>query len=494
MFYPSFQSLKPPERGASQLLPGIEPTGVPSMAVVVGSGQVLASTGSLVKVCPVDELRIAAPEIRRIEARRSDEGMVGPPRNFVKELDEWDPWPAGLSWDPSLIVLTPRRNQDGTLILGHFYRYWRPETLAVRVGECLFERDRDFVFNEDWGLIANLDGRLGTPGSREIMVEASIEVALPRLDLVQCGPDGIPCVKQGDSVFVCPKLPSPDPGHVPLAGIFVAPWRAARSPFMTEGERVPWTRSEYAVTAHDIFPLVPCARPEPLGPEALAGSLARLEVGGELRIAFLGDSITLGAEAPLWPKRVPYSATDQTWRGRVIYQLRERYRDATIEPIEAFKGGVPVAYGLETFASLVAPMRPHLVIIAFGANDMDGPVGADATTPLPLFEQQLKQLVARCQSLGAEVLLVSCFPLNPWLRGGAGRRQPAYTEAVRQIAEERNVAYAPVFEAFQQMPMKGFPTYTRLHNWINHPDEVGHALYADTVLDVLARAGVAGTA
>lgn len=481
-----FIPLEGPKPIAQRPLPSVTALTPAVQAVSVASGAIADGKGGAVTVRAA-ELSFGDPEIQRVEARALDQGGVNIPRNYERSFEDWDPWQAGPTGDPSLIVLTPRRNRDGTLILGHLYRHWRSETLEVRRGDRQFVRDHDYVFNEDWGLVANREVRLGTPGERSPDLRASVEIALPRLDLVQCGPDGVPKVKRGESAIVCPQLPAPDPEHTALAGIFIAPWRAGLSP--TQDGRASPAGTEYAVREENVFPLRRCAEPKPLGAAALLGSVARLRVGSDLRIAFLGDSITLGAEAPRWCDITAYSEGDQTWRGLTVHRLCKCFPQATVEPIEVYKGGEPVSWAVDRFSTDVVPMRPHLVVIAFGANDVNGPIGCDPVTPLWEYERQMRGLIERCQrQLGAEVLLVSCFPLNPWLRNGAVARLKEYNATIRSLAVEYKIGYAPVYEAFQQLPMKGMPPYSRLHNWINHPDAVGHAIYADAVLGLFARA------
>ncbi len=451
----------------------IEPTDPPSMSVQV-HGEFTTSGGERVVITPAG-LEFAVPEIRRFSS-----GEVPAPGNYKPFFDNWEPWP-GQGVDAPL-GLTPRTDEENSLILGALYRHWRAGTIEVRDADGkLFAPGRDYRFNRDWGQVANLGDRLGKPGEGAIV--ASAEAALPRLDLIQVDTNGKASVKQGQTRLVSPLPPLPDPGHTALAGVFIAPWRIGMNPHYAGNSPEPAGAADYAVTASEILVIRNSPDIEPIGVEYLEQTARKIADGGKVTIAFMGDSITLGAEATHWYDQArSYTESDRTFRGRVVYSLRTCHPEAGIEPVAAFTGGATLNRALDDFHESVAPKNPELVIVAFGANDVAGRVGGPPRTSPGDFREGLRELVHASQSLGAEVLLVSCFPLNPWLGSGAADRQPAYNAILEDIAREENVALAPVYGAFQALESLGIPTYTRLHNWINHPDDVGHQVYADTIL------------
>ena len=76
-------------------------------------------------------------------------------------------------------------------------------------------------------------------------------------------------------------------------------------------------------------------------------TLAKLRAGQPVKIAFMGASVSVGAEAPIWYAKKPYSEEDHSFRGRFVYGLQQRFPKAQITPIEAFKSLAAVAAMLD---------------------------------------------------------------------------------------------------------------------------------------------------
>lgn len=425
----------------------IEPVSPPALAVRVGA----------------DTLRLDPPGFHRFEATSKDgESLRDAPADLSRAS-----WPGALS-------LTPRYDPARTHILGHLFRTFRPDTLRVESadGATTYARDTDYRFNEDAGLVANLDGRMTGP------VKASAEAALQRLDLIQRDAAGRLSVKKGESAWVCPALPHPDPGHLAVAGIYIAPWRASRNPFFDQAPAALAGASDYAITAREIFPIAPAPPVSPVHPERLDGILGKLRSGAPVKIALMGDSITLGAESTRWWED-KYDAGSKTWKGRVVHALRQRFPAATIEVIEAYRGGVTIDYGLQRLDDVLA-QSPDLVIAAFGVNDADPGVGKRAPGE---FAQAAATITDRARAAGADVLWITPFPLIPWVNGDqAGRLEEHFIPAIKRAAADHGAALADVNAEYKNLSHRGIPWWSQHHNWHNHPGDLGHAIYAETVL------------
>lgn len=439
-----------------------------SLRVVVSPGEVSLPDGRMVSI-GAQTLTFDSPETRDFEIAGSDA-----PADYQPFWDTWDPWP-GVG---KPLKFSPPR-QDATPILGGLYRAFREETLVVTSadGSKTYRNHEDFRYNADWGLLANRDGRMTGK------VKARIRGALQRLDLVEVSREGKLSVKKGKSVLVCPDLPGADAGWVPLAGIYIAAWPASRNPHFEATPEVLKGAADYAITDREIFPI---GREEPVAPvnaAALAGTLAKLrKPGSTVKIAFLGDSITLGAEATQWFREQQYDKDDTTYRGRFVYTLGQRFPKTVIEPVAAYKGSATIKLATSQIDAILAGNKPDLVMVAFGANDVHGPVGGGPMTPLDDFAAQLAAITRKSRAAGAEVLLVGTFPLNPWMRCGMAQRQPVYNARMRQVAEENGAAFADVHSAFGQLARRGIPPWSTLHNGINHPGDLGHRVYADVLL------------
>lgn len=453
--------------------PAITPTQPPSLAISVSAGEVKFPDGKAVKVAGA-KLPVDGPDLRYFEVARDKQNQLpDAPDNYAPYFDDWSPWPG----QPKPIGLSPRYDEAGTLILGGLYRYFRDETVQVASedGTKKYQRDIDFVYNPDWGQIANKDGHL----TGHIFAKA--EAALPRLDLVEVGTDGSVSIKKGATSIVCPVLPEADADHVALAGIYIAPWRAMRSPFY-DGDNVPPKGiTEYAVDKHDIFPIHHVEPIAPIHPERLKATYAKLKAGQPVKIAFIGASVSVGAEANVWYNHPAYTAEDPTFRGRFIYGLRQRFLNAQITPIEAFKGATTVDYGIEQLPGVLA-QKPDLILLDFGVNDLSGPVGQPPKLPLADYQKGMESLIKAARAGGAEVLVLAPGVVIPWAKNHAGQRQPEYAKASIKAANNEGAAAADPFAEFNQLSARGIPPWSQVHNWINHPGDLGHQIYAEVLL------------
>ncbi|NLF32471.1 MAG: SGNH/GDSL hydrolase family protein [Planctomycetes bacterium] len=424
--------------------PAVCPTDPPSLAVKVGS----------------TTLTFDAPEIRDW----ASDGAVAVPPNYDTWFDPWDPWPG----QGKPIVLGPRRDPTGTQILGGLFRAVLGESVVVTSedGSRTFAAGTDYRLNADWGQIANLNGGLGKEG--EAKVRLACRYATQRLDLIQRDAQGNYSVKKGQAAIVCPDLPQADAGCTAVAGVYVAPWRQGGA---------------FAITAENILPIRPAPPVAPINPEGVASTLAGLRAGREVKIAIMGDSITEGAESTRWwDKAKLFTERDLAYRGRVIHALRERFPNATVTPVECYKGGTTTQYGLEQYRKVVVPAKPDLVLIAFGANDAASSIGGQPRNSPERFKELIGELVAAARADGTEVMLITTMQQNPWLKNEVARRLPRYRQVLVEIGQEQEVAVADVYTEWMNMATRGVPPFSMLHNWINHPGDAGHKVYADTIL------------
>lgn len=201
---------------------------------------------------------------------------------------------------------------------------------------------------------------------------------------------------------------------------------------------------------------------QPAQTKFLRASHAKLAAGGPLTIVAFGDSITAGGDASK-PEHV-------FWR-RWIDDLRKQYPGANITAVNAATGGDTTANGLERLHTKVIAAQPDLVLIGFGMNDHNR-----RGVPLPQFEQNLGEMVARIRAAtAAEIILFSAFPPNPrWTSGS--QRMRDYAAATGRVAGESACAYADVFNNWQAIATRKKPE-DLLANNINHPNDFGHWIY-----------------
>lgn len=447
----------------------VRPTAPPSLAVTVSAGQLALPDGGKVGVAATT-LTVDGPAT----VEKTVELPV--PGDWAAHWDNWQPWPGKWQNHTLAVSLKPSHDEQGTPILGGLFRQIDPASVKVNSldGSKTFKAGEDYRYNEGWAQIGNVGGRLGAPGGK---LKVSYTLTLQRLDLVQVGRDGKVSIKKGESRIVCPQLPQPDAGCAAVAGVYVAPWPAGGNPNYAEG-KVPRVAG-HAVTEHEILVVRPAPPVAPINPKAVAKTVARLTSGQEATIAFMGASITLGAEAPQWWGNL-WTEENLGYPSRTIVALRQRFPRATVTPVGAFRGGTTTKYGLEVMEKDVLPKKPDLVLIAFGGNDVAGPVGGKPKNPPDQYKEDMRTLVKRAKAAGAEVMLVVVMQQFPW--GEAAERWPTYRQKLLELGREEDVAVADVYTEWMNQATRGTPPFTQLHNWINHPGAEGHKVYADVIL------------
>jgi len=407
------------------------------------------------------QLRFDPPEIREIKLDSKA------PRNFASWYEPWEPWPSkGLDNSPNTIDLKPVTDEEGTPILGGLFRMLIPESVAVSGadGSKTFKPGEDYQFNADWGQIANLNSRLGEEWKAELKI--TCRYAMQRLDLIQIDAAGKLSVKKGISKIVCPGLPEADAGCTALAGVYIAPWKQGQT---------------FSVTAENIYRINPAPPVQPINKEAVAAVRQKLAAGQDIKIAFVGDSITLGAEAGNWWADL-WTERNLGYASRVVTGLQKLFPKTAITPVAAFKGAMTTKYGVEMMDKIVLPAKPDLVFISFGGNDAGGAIGKEPRNPPDQFKEDLRIMIRKSKSAGADVILVVTMQQNPWQKNKVTERWPVYRQAMLDLAVEENVGVADCFTEWENQASHGIPPFSQLHNCINHPGKDGHKLFANVVL------------
>ena len=450
--------------------PRIEPAAAPNLTVTVTAGELAGPDGNMIRVAGAT-LTFDPPETRDMAV------TVKAPQDKAAHWDSWQPWPGKYKGQVVAQSLKPAVDEERTQILGGLFRQIPPESIRIASadGSKTFRANEDYVVNADWAQIGGLGGRLGTPGEADL--KASYTLTLQRLDLVQAAADGTLRVKKGTSRIVCPQLPEPDAGCAAVAGVYIAPWPAARNPWYDAG--APKAATEYAVTEHEIFPVRPAAPVAPVNPAAVARTLGKLRGGKPVTIAVTGASIELGAEAPAWWADL-WTEKNLGYASRVIVELRRRFPKSAITGVDAFQGGTTTEYGLKVIEEKVLPSKADLLLVGFGGNDCAGPEGGKPNNPPEKYKEDMRAIIGKAKGAGMDVIIVVTMQQNPWL--APGKRWPAYREKLLELSKEENVALADVYTEWLNQATRGVPPFSQLHNWLNHPGKDGHKVYADTVL------------
>lgn len=394
-------------------------------------------------------------------ATKSETVQKKAPGTYREEFADRGSWPNWNKGHKPIDLKPETRDIDGTLMLGMLYRAVIPESVSITNKDgTRLKQGEDFIVNPLWGQVCALNDSMGAAGKAAITV--TYQYRMQRLDLVQVDSKGNVSVKNGSEVILCPALPEPDPDHCPIAGIYVHPF-------------APEAGKAYSIPADFVCMINPPQEQPVFNQEFLKKSLALLQNGRDIKIALLGDSVTLGAEAGFW-----WEDRSQTWTGRLVVGLSERFPDAQIKEIPAYKGGITTKQGAEFFKKNVAPAKPDLLLIALGLNDAGGHPKKNAKVPAPVFKEAIRKMVVAAKESGSEVILVTPFHGNPWCVPGS--RVHKHVEALKELAREENVACADVYTAWGQLRQRGIAPYSQVHNGINHPGSFGHSVYSDCIL------------
>ena len=207
-------------------------------------------------------------------------------------------------------------------------------------------------------------------------------------------------------------------------------------------------------------------------PGLLPRTIGRLTAGSPLKIAFFGDSITLGADASGYLNVPPFMPG---WEKLVERKLIGSYSSA-VSTVNLSLYGKNSIVGAESAAALVAPEKPDLVVVAFGMND-GAVVSPDA------FRNNIRTIIqdVKAGHPPAEFILVSTMLPNPETSFYA--MQASYREELAKLVGP-GVALADMTRIHQELLLRK-PYRDMTGNHINHPNDYLVRWYAQVVSALL---------
>ncbi len=210
-----------------------------------------------------------------------------------------------------------------------------------------------------------------------------------------------------------------------------------------------------------------------LANEQLPRTLARLRAKQPLTLAVSGDSISEGYNASLFSGAPPWMPP---YPDLVAAQLRASY-GANVKLVNRAVGGWNVARGQGDLDALLAT-NPHLVIIAYGMNDVGGrnPEG---------YRAAIADMLAQTKKHDAdtEVILVATMLGNSqWVHTPREMFRP-YRDVLASFVGP-GVALADLTDLWEQILRRKREIDVN-GNGVNHPSDFGHRLYAQLILALL---------
>ncbi len=122
-------------------------------------------------------------------------------------------------------------------------------------------------------------------------------------------------------------------------------------------------------------------------------------------------------------------------------------------------------------------LKVDVVVYAMGMNG-----GFSEKTPREMHKATILRHIEEARDKGCAVLLVSTMENNCRLVDAPERTKKKNRDLMAEIADETGCAFADLYTAWMNQEYRGIPPESRLHNFLNHPDVVGHRLWADTIL------------
>lgn len=189
-----------------------------------------------------------------------------------------------------------------------------------------------------------------------------------------------------------------------------------------------------------------------------------------------GDSISTGAEAS--EHRFAYSF-------RLYEHMQRLFPDSRVEYHMRAIGGETSRDGLKRLPQDVIPLKPQLVILAYGMNDQNRLLPHSNDVPVAEYESNIRNIVEalRCQTETDIILVTPCSP-NPLWKFSSGEIGE-YAEAVRKLGREYGVPVADVYRIWMEEIESGKTYESLLLNNINHPNDYGHSIYESAFLNLL---------
>lgn len=205
----------------------------------------------------------------------------------------------------------------------------------------------------------------------------------------------------------------------------------------------------------------------------LPRTLSMLASGSPFTVGVSGDSISTGLDASDKTAAPPFQPG---YPELVVAQLRV-LSDSDVRLVNRAVSGWSIANGDADLDKLLAE-KPNLLIVAYGMNDV-------GRRDPQWYSQQTRQLIdnARRADPAIEILLVSTMLGNgEWVHTPRDMFE-VYRDELRKLVQP-GIALADVTQVWTEM-LQQKPDFDLTGNGLNHPNDFGHRLYAQTLLQAL---------
>ena len=205
-------------------------------------------------------------------------------------------------------------------------------------------------------------------------------------------------------------------------------------------------------------------------PPGAPKTVALLEAGQPVTVVGFGDSIT---------GIYYHTGGRRAWPEMLGIALSRLYPTTKVNVVNAGISGNDTNAALARMDADVLAHHPQLVVVMFGMNDV-------TRVPQQTYEANLKAIITRCRSAGAEVVL--CTPNSIYPEDGArpAAKLAAYAESVRRVGAQEHVPVADCYRTYEQTRERDRLAWMLLLSETIHPNMRGHKVFAEEVAEVVA--------
>ena len=319
---------------------------------------------------------------------------------------------------------------------------------------------RDYAAETRWATVGRLPD--GIAEGRPVWID--YDCGWNRIDSIVAGKGGQVRLKMGMPHNATPRPPEHLDGETVLANIWVPGRLSALS-----------SANLYLVREPEYIP--PRRTTVPAATALLPYTWEKLTHSKPVHILAWGDSVTAGGQA---------SDASHQYQARFVALLHKRFPKADLRLTTVGWGGRTSDNFLNepegaqfNFMHAVLEPRPDLIVMEF-VND--------AWMSPEVVETKYSYLKKRFAEIGAEwVILTPHFVRPDWMGVTSGRVEAdprPYVAGVRQFAARHNIALADASLRWGHLDREGVPYVTLLSNSINHPDDRGHELFAQALMEL----------
>lgn len=342
-----------------------------------------------------------------------------------------------------------------------------PESLVLKsgAGEAMrYLAGKDYALEPLWATFGRLPG--GIPEGQPVW--ADYVCGWGRIDSLVVDRKGVITLVQGTPHNATPVPAKREEGKAKGAETWTLAniWVPGRLMKLTEENLYPVLEAEYPTTKRSGMPTAATLLPK---------TWAKLHNGQPLHVLAWGDSVTAGGQA---------SDAAHQYQSQFVSLLKEQFPHAAIKLTTAGWGGrnsdsflkEPPGAEFNFDRAVIAP-HPDLIVMEF-VNDA-------FMTP-EVVEQKYSYLQQRFAEIGAEWIILTPHFVRPDWMGAPSVRVEAdprpYVAGVRQFTAKHRVALADASLRWGHLLKEGIPYITLLSNSINHPNDRGHELFAQSLI------------